>query len=238
MKKKNFEDLVIFEDDDYLAINKPNGVSTLEDRAADSHILLMAKDLFPNIQACHRIDKDTSGVLILAKNPDAYKHLSMQFQNRKVRKIYHAVVHGQTEYNNHLVELPLIVKNQGIVKWDSKSGKPSSTYFTTLQNFKSFSLLECNPITGRRHQIRVHLKYCNHSIVADSKYEGEHIYLSQIKKKYKPGQREEKPLIGRMALHANSITFKTINEKDLTVEAPYPKDFQVLIKQLNKYCAF
>ena len=236
MKKLSFRDLIVFEDADYLAINKPDGISTLEDKAEDTHILSMAKQVYPDIQVCHRIDKDTSGVLVLAKNPAAYKHLSLQFQNREVIKIYHAVVHGQTEFKNHLVDVQLIVKNQGIVKWDTKSGKDSKTYLNTLQNFKSYSLVECNPTTGRRHQIRVHLKFSNHSIVADTLYEGEPIYLSQIKRKYKPGQREEKPIINRMALHARSIRFKGLDNEDQTIEAPYPKDFFILLKQLNKYC--
>lgn len=236
MKKLSFGDLILFEDADYLAINKPDGISTLEDKAEDTHILSMAKHIYPDIQVCHRIDKDTSGVLVFAKNPVAYKHLSMQFQNREVVKIYHAVVHGQTEFKNHLIDIQLMVKNQGLVKWDTKSGKDSKTYLNTLQNFKSNSLVECKPITGRRHQIRVHLKYSTHPIVADTLYEGEYIYLSQIKRKYKPGQREEKPIINRMALHAYSICFKDLDNENQTIQAPYPKDFSILLKQLNKYC--
>jgi len=235
MKKKSFKDFVLFEDADYLAINKPHGISTLEDRAENTHILSLAKEQFPDIQVCHRIDKDTSGILVFAKNPAAYKHLSLQFQNRKVSKIYQAIVHGQTEFNNLIVDAPLIVKNQGIVKWDTKTGKESSTSITTMQNFKSCSLVECKPITGRRHQIRAHLKYIKHSIVSDIVYEGENIYLSQIKRKYKPGSHEERPMIGRMALHAKTISFRNLNGKVLLIDAPYPKDFQVLLKQLQKF---
>ena len=110
MKKISFNDLIIFEDSDYLAISKPPGISTLEDRQDNFNILSMAKDSYPDIQNCHRIDKDTSGVLVMAKNPEAYRHLSLQFQNREVQKIYHAVVHGQTEpFIKHLfyfIEFP------------------------------------------------------------------------------------------------------------------------------------
>jgi 23S rRNA pseudouridine955/2504/2580 synthase len=142
MKKLDFKTLIIFEDADYLAINKPAGISTLEDRTNESHLLSMARINFNEMQVCHRIDKDTSGVLVFAKNPDSYRHLSMQFQNREVNKIYHAVVQGQTDYNRRMVDLPLEVKNHGKVRWDNKSGKESITYFSTIQNFKSNSLVE------------------------------------------------------------------------------------------------
>jgi len=235
MKKLDFRDLIIYEDINYLAINKPPGISTLEDRANENHLLSMARIHFQDIQVCHRIDKDTSGVLIFAKNPDSYKHLSMQFQNREVNKTYHAIVQGQTNFNRHEVNMPLNVKTQGKVKWDQKSGKESITYFSTIQNFKSNSLLECIPITGRRHQIRVHLDYLNYSIVGDSMYGGDFIYLSQIKRKYKPGLQEERPIINRMALHAKVVTFKSSDNTIKTIEADYPKDFNILIKQLNKF---
>ncbi|MCK5206797.1 MAG: RluA family pseudouridine synthase [Cyclobacteriaceae bacterium] len=235
MKKHRFKDLILFENADFLAINKPHGISSLEDRAEDTNILSMAKNLFPDVQVCHRLDKDTSGVLVLAKNPEAYRHLSLQFQNRNVEKIYHAIVHGRTDFKNYMIDLPLLVKNHGIVKWDTKSGKESNTLFTTLQNFKTFSFVECKPITGRRHQIRVHLKYGKHPIVADTLYDGEFVYLSQIKRKYKQSQRTEKPLINRMALHAYSISFKTLDGKVEKIEAPYPKDYSVFLKQLEKY---
>lgn len=235
MKKLTFQDLIIFENADYLAINKPSGVSTLEDRVDQTNILSTAKEAFPDIQVCHRLDKETSGVLVLAKNPEGYKHLSLQFQNRVVEKNYHAIVHGQTNFNDYLVDLALTVKGQGMVKWESKFGKDSKTYFSTLQRFKSCSLVECKPITGRRHQIRVHLKYAGHSIVADTLYDGELVYLSQLKRKYNPGRREEKPMINRVALHAFSISFKLLDGNTQFIEAPYPKDYQIILKQLQKY---
>lgn len=235
MGKQGFKELILFENDDFLVINKPTGMSTLEDRAENTNILAIAKKLLPLAQVCHRLDKDTSGTLVLAKNPEGYRHLSLQFQNRTVEKIYHAVVHGQTNFINFVIDVPLTIKNHGSVKWDSTSGKKSNTIFTTLQNFKTCSLVECKPITGRRHQIRVHLKSGKHPIIADTMYDGEFIYLSNFKRKYKPSQREERPIISRLALHATSITFNTIDEETVKIEAPYPKDYEILLKQLNKY---
>lgn len=235
MKRLGFKESILFENTDFIAINKPHGVSTLEDRADVMNILSEAKKIYPDIQVCHRLDKDTSGVLVLAKNPEGYKHLSLQFQNREVEKIYHAIVHGPTNFEAFKVDLPLLVKGKGVVKWDASSGKESNTYFTTLKNFKAFSLIKCMPVTGRRHQIRVHLKHSKHSIVADTMYEGEFVFLSHIKRKYKPGKREERPIINRTALHACSISFKTLEDEVVKIEAPYPKDFSVLLKQLEKF---
>ncbi len=235
MKKLDIKDYILFENEDYLVINKPSGVSTLEDKVKEINILSMAKSLSLSLQTCHRLDKDTSGALVLAKNPEGYKHLSLQFQNRKVEKYYHAIVHGGTGFKNELINLPLIVKGKGIVKWDSKSGKESRTYFTTLKNYNNYSLVDCKPITGRRHQIRIHLKYKNHPILADTLYGGEYLYLSNIKKNYKSKERTENPIISRTALHARSISFQSLDGDTIKVEAPYPKDFSVLLKQLEKF---
>lgn len=235
MRRQEFKESILFENTDFMVINKPYGVSTLEDRADDKNILSEAKKIYPDIQVCHRLDKDTSGVLVLSKNAQGYRHLSLQFQNRKVEKIYHAIVHGPTNFETFNIDLPLLVKGKGVVKWDAGSGKESSTFFTTLKNFKAFSLVECMPVTGRRHQIRVHLKYCKHSIVADTMYEGELVFLSHIKRRYKPGKREERPIINRTALHACSISFKTLEDEVVKIDAPYPKDFSVLLKQLEKF---
>ncbi len=235
MKSLEIRESIIFENEDFLAINKPAGIATLDDRADVVNILALAKGMLPEIQVCHRLDKDTSGVLVMAKNPESYRHLSLQFQNREVVKIYHAVAQGQTDFDNFKVEVPLIVKSKGLVKWDTKLGKPSTTFFTTLENYKACSLLECKPVTGRRHQIRVHLKYAKHPIVSDTMYEGEFIYLSQIKRKYKPGRREETPMISRVALHAFSISFKSLDGNLVQIEAPYPRDYTILLKQLEKY---
>jgi len=235
MKKIDFTDLILFENTDFIAINKPPGISTLEDRKVETNLLNIAKNSYPDIQVCHRIDKDTSGVLVFAKNPTGYRHLSLQFQNRQVKKIYHAVVYGKSEFRDKLIDIPLIEKNNNMVIWDVKAGKESMTFFTTLENYTFSSLIACRPISGRKHQIRVHLKYIKHPIIADQIYSGENVYLSQLKKNYKSNQRTENPLINRMALHSFSISFKTLKDHEQTIEAPYPKDFVILLKQLRKY---
>lgn len=237
MARERFKDLIISESIDYLAINKPPGISTLEDRSNDRHILAMARKYLKSIKVCHRIDKDTSGVLVFAKNDRAYKHLAIQFQERKVTKIYHAVVHGASDYHNYIVDVPLSEKAHGLVKWDKKEGKTAKTIISTIIKFKLYSVLECRPITGKRHQIRAHLKYISNSIVSDKKYNGYDLYLSQIKRNYKVKNDKERPIINRMALHARSITFKDLENNAIKFEAPYAKDFVILLKQLDKYCS-
>jgi 23S rRNA pseudouridine955/2504/2580 synthase len=235
MRKFNLEDIIIFENEAVLAVNKPSGLSTLEDRVDTHNVLSMVKELYPQIKNCHRLDKYTSGVLLFAKNPETYRAISMQFQNREVKKVYHALVHGKTEFEMLEVNVPLSIKSAGNVVFDYKVGKESTTYFNTLKNFRVCSLVECVPVTGRKHQIRVHLKYAKHLIISDEAYGGEPIFLSQIKKNYKKSEGDERPLINRMALHAYSLDFKLPGQENISVTAPYPKDFRLMLSQLEKY---
>jgi len=235
MKNPILDDLVLFENDDLLIINKPAGISTLEDRHDDINLLGLTRKKYPHIQTCHRLDKDTSGALIFAKNPESYRSISLQFEHRKVEKVYHTVVCGQSDFNETEINMPIVVRSSGLVYLDKMEGKPSMTYFTTLQNFSQWSLVECRPVTGRKHQIRIHLKYAQHPIVGDAEYGGKDIFLVDIKRKYSVSDGEAKPIIGRVALHARSILFTLPDGNPLKVEAPYPKDFSVLLKQLEKY---
>src|ERR1043165_6157197 len=157
MKSKlDFNALILFEDQDYLLINKPPFISTLEDRNEPTTILSLAREIEPDPQVCHRLDKDTSGVLAIAKNPAAYRHLSMQFENRQVTKTYHAVADGIHHFENKLVDAPILKLNNGTICRE-KGRKEAQTYFNTEQAFKTPTLIMCRPITGRMHQIRLHL---------------------------------------------------------------------------------
>ncbi len=235
MKKINLDDIILFESEDVLAINKPLGYATLDDRVDEINVLSTLKKSHPDIKNCHRLDKYTSGVLLFAKNPESFRSISMQFQNREIKKVYHAVAHGHVAFGQFEVKIPVLVKPSGPVSCDFKQGKKSLTVFKTLKQYKNCSLVECLPVTGRRHQIRVHLKYAGHPIVADGSYGGTPLFLSQIKRKYKPTQTEERPIMSRMALHAYSIGLTTMSGDFITIESPYPKDFRLLISQLEKY---
>ena len=237
--KLNFESLIVFENDDYILINKPPRVSSLDERTPDKSgqsILRLAKAYHADAQLGHRLDKETSGILAVAKNPEAYRHLAMQFEHREVAKRYHAVVNGLHDFDGISVYLPISpVKDGTAVRIDREKGKVAETIFNTLKAYKRHTLVECMPVTGRMHQIRVHLMCLKAPIVNDPTYGGEPILLSQIKRKFNLKQdTEEQPLIQRVALHAHSLTFALLNGDSMTFEAPYPKDFDTVVKQLEK----
>lgn len=233
--KIRFEDLIVHEDDDYLIVNKPPFLTTLEDRLDKDNLLAMARQYVPSAQVCHRLDKETSGILVIARNPEAYRHLSIQFERRKVIKVYHAVADGLHSFNNLLVDLPLVKRDDGLAAISRKEGKPAQTYFTTLRSFKMHTLIECRPVTGRMHQIRVHLASLQAPITSDITYGGKPFLLSSIKKGYnlKKGT-EEQSFIKRTALHAHRIEFEGLTGEKQQFVAPYPKDFQALIRQLER----
>lgn len=231
--KLTFEELVLFEDDNYIAVNKPPFLSTLEDRNDNVNLLALARRYDERAQVCHRLDKETSGVLVISRNADAYRHLSIQFEKRQVVKIYHAVVDGIHNYKDHLVDAPILKHDDGIVKIDRR-GKTAQTYFTSLVSYRLHTLMECRPVTGRMHQIRIHLSLLGAPIVGDSMYGGKPFFLSQVKRSFNlKKDSEEEPFMKRMALHASSLEFDDLGGRRLKVEAPYQKDMNALVRQLE-----
>jgi 23S rRNA pseudouridine955/2504/2580 synthase len=234
-----FTDLVIFENDNYIIINKPPFVPSLDERTADKSlsILKLARQAFGDIQLCHRLDKETSGALVLAKNPEAYRGLAMQFEHREVQKEYHAVVNGLHDLDSISVFLPIApLKDGTAVRIDKLRGKIAETLFFTIKKYTRHTLMKCMPITGRMHQIRVHLQCLKAPIVCDPTYGGEMVFLSDIKRKFNlKNETEELPLMKRVALHAHTIKFLDINGEKIEIMAEYPNDFQVLVNQLEKF---
>ncbi len=232
--KFNFEAAILYQDDDFILINKPPFISTLEDRNDSQNILALARDYEPNAQVGHRLDKETSGVLVIARHPDAYRHISMQFENRQVTKIYHAITDGIQSFTNQVVDVPILKQNDGTAKI-SRSGKDAQTSFTTLQPYKNHTLVDCRPVTGRMHQIRVHLAFLKAPITGDEMYGGKPFYVSSVKRGFNlKKMTDEEPLMKRMALHAYSLEFALMDGRKVVTEAPYPKDFQALIRQLSE----
>lgn len=238
MKIPRFADLILFENDDVIVVNKPPFISSLDERGEGSEInmLRMAKSYWDDAQICHRLDKETSGALIFAKNPEAYRAISMQFEHRRVKKVYHAVIDGTHVFENLLVDLPILNTGKGSVSISRQDGKRAETWFQSLRYFKHYTLVECRPVTGRMHQIRIHLATQRASIAGDEMYKGKPVYLSALKRKYHLGKdQEEQPIMKRFALHAYEVTFKLLNEEEMVITAPYPKDFETLLKLLDKF---
>lgn len=232
--KTEFADIILFEDENYVLVNKPPFLSTLEDRKEKVNLLRLARTYTPDAQVCHRLDKDTSGVLAIAKNPDAYRHLSIQFEKRQVTKLYHAVSDGIHQFSETEVDQPILKQEDGIAKINKREGRPAVTFFTSIKSFRTHTLIACKPVTGRMHQIRLHLSYLGAPITGDELYGGKLFFLSQVKRKFNlKKETEEQPLMKRMALHAFSLQFADLSGNMQTIEAPYPKDLQVLVKQLE-----
>lgn len=236
-KFPKFSELIIHEDDNLIAINKPPFVASLDEReGGEVNILRLAKKYHADAQVCHRLDKDTSGVLLIAKNPETYRLISIEFEKRRVKKTYHAIIQGTHVFENLRVDLPILNQGNKNVTIDRANGKPAETIFNSIKFFKHFTLVECNPITGRMHQIRIHLATQHAAIVGDAMYRGKPVYLSQIKKRgftMAKGE-EELPIMKRFALHSKAVEF-TIDGKHYALEAEYPKDFATLLKQLEKF---
>jgi len=234
MKKIEFSKLILFEDEDYIVINKPAFVSTLDDRVDKYSILEIGREYFPAISAGHRLDKETSGVLVLTKNKEAYRNFAMQLERREVKKVYHAISDGRHEFIEKEIDAPLYTHGSKSLI-DPRRGKLSQTIVTTMKIFKFHTLINCKPITGRMHQIRVHLASIGAPIAGDSTYGGKPVYLSDFKRGYNlKNFEEERPLITRTSLHAFSITFKGVNQNEISIEAPYSKDMNAFINQLEK----
>lgn len=231
----SLKSLIITESEDYIFINKPPFVSTLADRHDSITILSLTKDYFSEGQICHRLDKETSGILLIAKNPEAYRNAAIQFEKRQIDKKYHAIADGIHDFKGLEVDLPLHITSSGYVKVSHKKGKTAKTIFNTLQAYKRHTLVECLPESGRMHQIRVHLAAVKASISGDEAYGGTPLLLSGFKKKYQPSKNEEEqPIMKRFALHAVYLGLTDLAGKPLSAEAPYPKDFAVSVKQLEK----
>ncbi|MBO6518231.1 MAG: RluA family pseudouridine synthase [Bacteroidia bacterium] len=238
MKIKPLKHYIVFENDDFIAINKPSGIASLHDRFGSTiSVQQLAEKYCKTAQLCHRLDKETSGILLIAKNPETYRAIAMSFENRTVQKVYHAVSEGRHYFQQLRVDLPLAVTSRGRAKIDKHRGKPANTHFSVLETFRHFSLIECRPVTGRLHQIRIHLGSQNAPIAHDSIYGGNLPYLRDIKKSYNLGRdKEERPMIGRTALHAYSLKFE-LNGETHTLAADYPKDLNVFVTLLRKYDA-
>src|SRR3989344_5198754 len=237
---------VLYEDSNILAIDKPSGILVHPDqRSKEKTILDLFSKKYPKLEIVHRLDKETSGVMLLAKNKKAHEFLKKQFMDRTVKKIYIAIVSGFVKNDRGTINKPIGRSPADFRRYSATRGargemREAVTQYKVLkrfrascvQNFSRFTLkgsdtdknfehttpftyLEVRPKTGRTHQIRVHMKYLNHPVVCDSLYNPNGLCPKNI---------------SRLALHAKSIEFRNLSGKIIKVESPLPKEFNSLIR--------
>jgi 23S rRNA pseudouridine1911/1915/1917 synthase len=237
---------ILYEDDDIIIVNKQANLIVHPARGYKSGTLVNAlvyhfkgtlssgaEDFRPGI--VHRLDRHTTGVMVVAKNDTAHWKLSRQFAQRTTKKTYIAIVHGVPELDADCIDMPLgvhpIFRERYAVRMDV--GKPAVTFYKVVEKFRGYSLLEVDIKTGRTHQIRVHLSYLKHPIVADDLYGGKAVYPWQVEDR-EPAAEE--PLQNRPALHAWKLEIEhPVTRARMLFTAPPPKDLQVFLNALRKF---
>jgi 23S rRNA pseudouridine1911/1915/1917 synthase len=191
----------------------------------------------------HRLDRDTTGLILIGKTDEAHWRLAGQFERRTIKKTYMAIVHGEMELESDLIDAPLAIHPRMREKYAVREdiGKPAQTVYVVKERFKGYTLLELLPKTGRTHQLRVHLSHVGHPIVGDVMYGGKAITLRDIvgdahQSKGAAQANWEKPLIERQALHAFRLQF--VHPTKFTrmhLEAPMPPDMEHIVNLLREW---
>lgn len=233
-------DYILAETPDFVALNKPSGLLSIPDREGkEVSLKKLLIEKYGSIFTVHRLDKDTSGLIVFAKNEEAHKYLSRQFEERQTEKIYVGLVLGLLTDKKGTIDSPIAehpAKNGTMIV--NRKGKESLTDYEVLEDFETYSWLKFQIHTGRTHQIRVHAKDMGHPIACDDLYgDGKPILLSSLKHKFKlsKNELEERPLLNRLALHALSLKLTDPNGEVMSLEAPIPKDLKALLQQLRKW---
>jgi 23S rRNA pseudouridine955/2504/2580 synthase/23S rRNA pseudouridine1911/1915/1917 synthase len=230
---------ILFENEAFIVINKPAGLLSVPDRkqsAPSLKDLLIAR--YQQIFTVHRLDRETSGVIVFAKTADTHRYLSGIFERREVQKLYNGIVLGSMTSVSGRIDEPMAEhpSNNGSMIIHRK-GKPASTGYEVVEDFGKYSLLTFNLYTGRTHQIRVHMKNTGHPIACDDLYgDGKPVLVSSLKRKYNlsKSEEEEKPILGRLALHAARLSFSDEENIPRSFGADMPKDMRALLSQLGK----
>lgn len=230
---------VIYESSDLIAVNKPSGMLTIPDREQAHSLKDILLEKYGSVFTIHRLDRDTSGVVLFAKNEISHKYYSSQFENRDIEKYYSAVVLGQPHQEAGEITGPIMEhpaqKGFMIVH---RNGKASHTSYKVLEKHRAYSLVEFRLHTGRTHQIRVHAKDAGFPVACDPLYgDGLPVKLSTIKKKFKlaKSEDEERPILNRLALHAHRLVFSDPGGQNIELTAALPKEFTALMRQVSKW---
>ncbi|MCE5186665.1 MAG: hypoxanthine phosphoribosyltransferase [Planctomycetaceae bacterium] len=243
MAKKRIE--ILFENDEILVVNKPVGISVTADRGgADDLLMLLTRQLSPAepLRLVHRLDKETSGILLIARSRTAQSRYSRLFAKRMIQKLYLAIVRGPLPYRGGSIKDPIArsKRNPQAMHVHPRLGKPSHTVWKELADFGTLSLVAAQIVTGRTHQIRVHFAHRGMPLAIDPIYaSAEPLMLSAYKSGYRPKiDKEEPPLIDRLTLHAYQLTIPVGPQEDAemrTFTAPPDKKFVAAVKLLAKY---
>jgi RluA family pseudouridine synthase len=237
---------LVYEDENLAAVDKSSGIAVSPDRwdlSRERLDKLVAEFLgLQKIYTVHRIDRETSGLVVFAKNAETHKALSMAFENREVKKRYIAVVNGRPSWKETVCDLSLVPNGnkRHLTIIDKFRGKKSLTIFRFLGSAGNYSVLEALPETGRIHQIRVHLAALGYPVVCDELYgNAKPVLLSAIKRSWRGDLLEERPLLSRLGLHAAELfipgyTKDGAETAGLCLKAPLPKDMSALINQMEK----
>lgn len=231
--------MILLETADYIAVNKPSGMLSIPDREGkEPSLKMMLREKYGEIFTVHRIDRDTSGLIVFARNEAAHKHLSAQFEGRLTKKLYTGIVIGSPSNPKGTVNVPIAehpAQNGTMIV--HRKGKESITDYEVVQDFGICSYMGFRIHTGRTHQIRVHMKEIGHPLVCDPLYgDGKPIFISALKKKYNlsKNELEERPILNRLALHAFQLSFTAPDGTLIELEAPLHKDMRATLQQLEK----
>lgn len=232
----------LYEDEEYIIVNKPAGLLVIPDRfntELPSLNKILETKLDQKLWVVHRLDRETSGVICFAKTEEAHKYLSQLFQEHNIGKFYAGLVLGKVIPEQGRIEAPIaehpVIKGKMTT---TKKGKPSVTDYKVAEEWALYSLVQFQIHTGRTHQIRVHMQSIGNPIVCDELYgDGKPFFVSSIKKKYHLSDKyeTEKPLLSRLALHAYRLEFVNQKGKEIIAEATLPKDILACVNQLNKW---
>ena len=245
---------ILWQTDDLVAVLKPAGLATIPGRAETDSVLQQIAAIVnlphtgkedPRIRVVHRLDKETSGVMLFAKNKIAQRHLSHQFQNNTIEKEYVAISIGVAPAQSGEIDGPICVNPGSKTRMmiSSSLGRPAKTLWQIEDTFGDYNLIRCFPKTGKTHQIRVHLLSIGLPLAVDTLYNPPRgtalaagIYLSQFKRGYRwtRGERE-RPLIARLTLHAEKLRFQNLDGQTIELIAPLPKDFRATLNQLKNH---
>lgn len=219
---------VLWQDEHIFLINKPAGVLCIQDGYDPliPNIRQLYKELWEEVWIVHRLDRETSGILLLARNPTAHREINIQFERRKVQKEYHAILGHSPDWEYLLENRPLLVNadRQHRTMVNLYRGKPASTEFRLLVRAQEHALISAHPKSGYRHQIRAHLRANELTILND------HLYATKgnNSRLFVPDS------ITRLALHAYAITFiHPVTKQEMRFTAPYPPDFSQTLQKLN-----